>query len=95
MKFNTNVEITIKFMRLTRVTFRRHLHFFPLVPGFFQKEGGAGRWRGGAGEAGSRLKVLFCSVFSVFTWFLLSLLKDVNCVMNSQFSPLLKNMDLF
>ena len=61
----------------TRVTFRRHLDFFPLVPGFLQgggdgggraskgKRGGGGG--GGLGEAGSRLKVLFCAGFLVFT----------------------------
>ena len=59
----------------TRVIFRRHLDFFPLVPGFLQGGGDGGAWGGGGGgggwadigEEGSRLKVLFCSGFLVFS----------------------------
>ena len=48
MKFNTNVEITIKFIRpKTWVTFRRHLDFFPWSQ-VSLKEGclGEGGWGG-------------------------------------------------
>ena len=36
----------------TRVIFRRHLDFFPLVPGFLQGGGDGGAWGGGGGGLG-------------------------------------------
>ena len=64
MKFNTNIEISIEFMRLEHAgNFqRRHLDFFPLVPGFPQ-----GGFRGGGWGWGFTLEGLnFTDFFTDF-----------------------------